>query len=332
MAIINGTDANDPDLLGTPFDDQIYGRGGNDTLIGGEGDDLLEGGAGWDHLHGGLGFNTASYKSSWEGVAIILNDTGITSGYHGDALGDNLYNIDGLVGSAFGDVLVGNSHRNVFRGGDGADLLHGRGGNDRLEGGAGNDILLGQTGNDELIGGAGTDTANFYVVEQDGAPVVVDLAAGTASGSVTNGIDRLSGIENVVATDLDDRVAGTSGANRLDGAFGADVLIGRGGADRFVYDSRFDSTARHADRIVDFSHAQGDKIDLSAVDANDQAAGEQTFRFVGKGPFTGAGQVRFFQRDGDTIVEANTSTATAGAEMTIVLDPLVNLQSSDFLL
>jgi hypothetical protein len=35
---------------------------------------------------------------------------------------------------------------------------------------------------------------------------------------------------------------------------------------------------------------------------------------------------------GDTIVEANTTDATAGAELRIVLDPLVSLQAGDFVL
>ena len=60
--------------------------------------------------------------------------------------------------------------------------------------------------------------------------------------------------------------------------------------------------------------------------------GNQAFQFVGQAQFTGAGQIRFFQQGGDTVVEANTTDATAGAEMRIVLDPLVTLQASDFVL
>jgi len=44
------------------------------------------------------------------------------------------------------------------------------------------------------------------------------------------------------------------------------------------------------------------------------------------------GQVRFFQQDGDTFVQANTSDATAGPEMTIKIDPLVSFQATDFVL
>jgi serralysin len=116
------------------------------------------------------------------------------------------------------------------------------------------------------------------------------------------------------------------------------VLEGRGGADRFVYGQNedsyqpYDSPPAAADRILDFSQKQGDRLDLSAVDADAQAAGDQAFRFVGQDAFTAAGQVRFFKAGGDTVVEVNTDDAAPGAEMRIELDPVVNLQATDFLL
>jgi hypothetical protein len=44
------------------------------------------------------------------------------------------------------------------------------------------------------------------------------------------------------------------------------------------------------DTIVDFQN--GDRIDLSAIDANSGAGGNQQFTFIGSGAFSGAGQVR----------------------------------------
>ena len=63
-----------------------------------------------------------------------------------------------------------------------------------------------------------------------------------------------------------------------------------------------------------------------------QVSGDPAFLFVGQAQFTGAGQVRFFQQGGDTVVEANTDDSAPGAELRIVLDPLVNLQTTDFVL
>ena len=58
----------------------------------------------------------------------------------------------------------------------------------------------------------------------------------------------------------------------------------------------------------------------------------QAFAFIGQKQFTAAGQLRFFQQDGDTFVQANTSDATGGPEMTIKIEPLVSLQATDFVL
>ena len=183
------------------------------------------------------------------------------------------------------------------------------------------------SGADELRGGSGNDTADYF----DGSQaVMVDLASGTGLGGEADG-DRLSGIENLFGTSYNDRLAGNAAANRLAGLDGADVLAGRGGADRFGYGQTSDSLPAAPDRILDFSRSQGDRIDLVEVDANAQVTGDQAFKFIGQAQFTAPGQLRFFQQNGDTIVEANTTDATAGAEMRIVLDPLVSLQASDFL-
>jgi Ca2+-binding RTX toxin-like protein len=77
-----------------------------------------------------------------------------------------------------------------------------------------------------------------------------------------------------------DVLRGGSGDDRLLGGTGEDVLVGglgqrradRGGADadRFVYNSVQESPlgAANRDRINDFSSAQGDRIDLSGIDAD----------------------------------------------------------------
>jgi Ca2+-binding RTX toxin-like protein len=160
--------------------------------------------------------------------------------------------------------------------------------------------------------------------------VAVNLNDGTASAAFGKG--RLSSIENVTGTSFGDTIVGNGGANVLTGRIGADVLTGGGGADRFVYESRYDSNPKAPDVIRDFSRSQGDKIDLRAIDANEQVDGNQAFQFIGQAQPTSAGQLRFFQRDGDTYVEADVSDAVAGGELQFVLDPLVSLQGTDFLL
>ena len=110
-----------------------------------------------------------------------------------------------------------------------------------------------------------------------------------------------------------DSLVGTSGVNTLQGWNGNDVLTGAGGkdtltggagGDRFVYGGVGQSVVgADADRITDFSHAQADKIDLSAIDANSGGAGDQAFSFIGTGLYTGvAGQLRYAAVGGVTTI------------------------------
>ena len=350
MAIIIGTNGDDREpyeLAGTGLADEIYGLGGDDTLVGFGGDDVLEGGAGADELFGSGGLDHASYRASPAGVQINL--TSAFSAQGGHATGDRLFGIEGVIGSSYRDLLYGDDQGNLLRGGGGDDLLSGLGGDDtlygeggndligggggidRLDGGDGDDWLDGGAGDDVLEGGAGVDTASFES-SYNHVAVVADLASGTAYGGDPVGSDRLFGMENLEGTLYDDRLAGNDGSNALDGAQGADVLLGRGGADRFVYDQTYDSSAAAPDTILDFSRKQGDRIDLSGVDTNDQVPGDPAFQFIGQNPFTAAGQVRFFKAGGDTFVEVNTDDMAPGAEMRIVIDAVVPLHAADFVL
>lgn len=59
-----------------------------------------------------------------------------------------------------------------------------------------------------------------------------------------------------------DTLKGLGGNDILVGGAGKDVLYGGPGADSFVFQTLGDSTPAHPDTIMDFSHAQHDKIDL----------------------------------------------------------------------
>lgn len=85
--------------------------------------------------------------------------------------------------------------------------------------------------------------------------------------------------------DVNNVVRGRGGADVLDGGGGQDVLYGGGGRDRFVF-----ATADQADgdRIMDI--VANERIDLSAIDANEVRDGNQIFRLAAA--FTGrAGQL-----------------------------------------
>jgi VCBS repeat-containing protein len=108
----------------------------------------------------------------------------------------------------------------------------------------------------------------------------------------TNGIFRLFGGAGA------DTLYGGAGNDTLYGGLGADTLYGFGGADTFRYDSVLESTAAAKDTLA-FDHGL-DKIDLATIDANTTTAGDDAFRFINTGVFSGtgaasAGELRAYQ-------------------------------------
>ncbi|OWJ66260.1 calcium-binding protein [Inquilinus limosus] len=323
--IYTGGSGNDT-VAGAAGNDQLFGYAGNDTLAGaagtdqldgGAGNDVLRGGAGADHLDGGAGVDLASYYTSSVGVSV---DLATGQGAGGEAQGDTLTGIENLSGSQGNDTLAGNA---------GANSLSGNGGNDVLRGGA---------GADRLDGGAGTDTASYYI---GAAGVTVNLATGAGSGGDAQG-DTLTGIENVSGSQGSDILVGNSVANTLQGWSGNDVLTGAGGkdtltggagADRFVYASTTHSVVgANADRITDFRHAQGDRIDLSAIDANTGTAGNQAFTFIGTGLYTHhAGELRFAVSGGVTTIAGDVN-GDGTTDFHIQLTGSIALAAADFVL
>jgi Ca2+-binding RTX toxin-like protein len=308
--------------------DVLVGLGGNDQLLGGLGDDLLEGGTGADVLTGDDGIDTASYAASTAAVTVDLS-TSSASG--GDAAGDSIgLDIEDVQGSAgFGDTLTGNGGANRLIGLGGADFLNGLGGTDVLVGGAGNDVLRGGAGGDTLIGDAGIDLASYYYSV---AGVTVSLASGSGAGGEAQ-LDVLSGIENVNGSFANDTLIGDAGVNALNGWVGKDVLTGGAGADRFVFTAGSHSVVgANADRITDFSQAQGDRVDLSALDANSGVAGDQAFSFIGAGAFTGvAGQLHYVGSGGQTVISGDVNGDSA-ADFNIVLTGALSPVAGDFVL
>jgi len=161
-------------LKGGNGNDSLRGGAGKDKLLGGAGDDVLQGDTGADVLNGGAENDFVIYFYSSGGVKVTLGKNGAaTTAKGGHAQGDTISNIENLVGSNFNDVLTGNNL---------ANLIAGHNGNDRIKGGGGNDLIEGGAGNDVLTGGAGADTFRFGA--GFGQDTITDFDVGTGLGDV----------------------------------------------------------------------------------------------------------------------------------------------------
>ena len=188
-------------IFGADGNDRIFGEGGNDRLLGQGGNDQINGGAGGDTIDGGAGVDLLSYSSS--DAAINFNFASLAA-FGGHADGDVLSNIEGAVGSAFGDTMISDDTANTFFGAGGSDRLFGQGGNDRLLGQGGNDQINGGTGNDTIDGGAGVDRLVY--------------------GSAAFGYDRVQNYDADGNDYLDFRGSGLSAATLSIIQNGADVV------------------------------------------------------------------------------------------------------------
>ena len=206
-----------------------------------------------------------------------------------------------FFGTALDDLIRGTNDADMISGLGGNDRLRGRSGNDSMFGGDGNDRLDGENGNDMLVGGAGVDDLNGgdgadWLEGGDGND---DLNGNLGLDQLWGGAgdDKLSGEEGNDILDGgagNDRLEGGIGDDYLYGGAGRDTLTGGAGADVYAFDSISMSGATRgtADWIRDFSQADGDSINLSAIDATGVAG--SAFNFIGNAGFSGmAGELRY---------------------------------------
>jgi len=142
---------------------------------------------------------------------------------------------------------------------EGNDTLKGFGGADWLYGGDGADVLYGLDGGDMLYGGNHDDI--------------------------------------LLGGNFNDFLFGGNGKDTLIGGADQDIMQGNAGADTFKFATVAECglTQFSADKLVDFSEAQLDIIDLSGIDANSLVNGNQAFTPIGTNvAFNGvAGELRF---------------------------------------
>ncbi len=225
-------------------------------------------------------------------------------------------------------------------------------GNDSITGTDGNDTLDGSLGKDTLTGGKGND---LYIVDNAGDKIIemsfsgIDTVLSKISYTLGNSLENLgllgSANINAIGNESNNALSGNDGNNILNGMLGNDALSGgKGsdkitggkGADTFVFTSPDDSgiAAKTRDTIADFKTSEGDKIDLSGIDADALKTGDQAFskldigaKFSGK--FTMTGQL-FFETS--THILYGNIDSKSGADFSIQLNGVSNLITTDFIL
>lgn len=133
-------------LIGGRGDDRIFGQsgddiirdgGGNDTVSGGSGNDTFFAGGGRDYYDGDSGFDTIDFSGARFGITADMSKHTVSG------MGvDEIWSIEGLVGSKHNDSIKGDKRDNVIDGGDGDDVIRSLGGEDTLTGGEGNDTFV----------------------------------------------------------------------------------------------------------------------------------------------------------------------------------------------
>lgn len=323
--VLSGFAGNDLLDGGAGADKMIGGLGDDTYYVESTGDVVQElANEGSDSVVAGITFCLPSNVE-----VLTLSGSGALNGM-GNALANKIYGNDGansLSGNDGDDLLSGGGGNDTLSGGNGNDVLNGGDGNDNLYGGAGVDTMTGGAGNDTYTvdnaadriveaanGGSDTVLSSVsYTLSDNIETLTLSGSAsingtGNAQANTINGNEAVNAIWGGAGDDLlrgnggddflyggggADTLSGGNGADWLEGGAGADIISGGAGADRFVLTSISDSTAAGQDRFDDFSYTQGDRIDLSAIDANTAMSGDQAFRFIGSSAFSGsAGELR----------------------------------------
>ena len=204
---VRGSQYNDT-LTGSSANNEFEGLGGNDTIDGGTGGASTTAGA-----SAGSG-DLVSYEHAGGAVTVMLdNDQNSSTGFVGWANGadgnDTLYNIEGIRGSAYADLLTGSTANNT---------IEGMGGNDFIDGGAGNDTL-------SFSHSAAAVTVSFSAIT---------AGAGTALDGM-GGTDSFSNVESAIGSAWNDTITGGFGDNEIEGGAGNDALDGGAGSNMLRY-------------------------------------------------------------------------------------------------
>jgi Ca2+-binding RTX toxin-like protein len=287
--------------------ENLAGSNFNDNLTGDLGANLLDGGLGMDTMAGGDGSDSYYIRNVGD-MAVEANTAGSGTAdlalvwYGGYTLAANVEN--GRIMAVLTAAINGNAQNN---------------------------LLIAGLGNNAINGAGGMDTASYLYAA---SAVNASLATGLASGG--SGSDSFTSIEKLTGSNFNDTLAGDGNNNTLSGGLGADSIAGGAGTDYFDYNAESESGVTDStwDRIADFNSTQGDKIDLSGIDADRTISGNQAFGAITNGSafssttsFTTT-PARLFYDTTAQVLYGNTDTDT-DAEFAIELVGVASLAPAD---
>lgn len=205
----------------------IRGGAGNDTIIGGNNTDQLfgdgendriDGRAGGDRMEGGAGFDTADYSYRTRSINVSLANSatandGTRAGGNGspadynDNGGDNLVDVEAVIGSSNADYMTGSDAANWFDGGGGNDTIFGGNGIDSITGGVNTDLAYGE------------NDADFFFFQDNTADLFLG-GPGTTSAQYDTTLDTPAPVATSAAAEFSRMLAAEDGPPELDDAFG----------------------------------------------------------------------------------------------------------------
>ena len=352
-------------LLGGAGNDTLLGGDGNDYLDGGAGADSMNGGAGDDtyvvdnYADQVIELANGGNDTVNTTLSMYMLSTNVENLRY---LGSS--NFIGM-GTASANVMTGGSGNDYLWGGAGNDTLYGGAGDDVLDGGIGADTMYGGAGNDTYT----VDDVNDKVIELPGEGTN-DVVRATVSYTLSDNVETLwldgnaaingtgnagnntitgnnaanilrggggndilrggGGNDTLYGGTGDDQLFGDAGNDILYGGGGKDLLDGGAGADiyRFLPGDLGKTVATSATVVL--GAGQGDKIDLSAIDANSATTTRDAFRFVGTADFTKkAGELRVQASGSDWTVSADTN-GDGVADMVLTVKSTSGILANDF--
>lgn len=225
-------------VLGSNVGDDIFAgfNTGNDKIRGLEGDDFVKAWSGDNRYDGGAGFDTLTFEETFffpesvkKGIVLNVSKGTIQNGWGGT---DEFKSFEEYRGSHLGDTFIGSK--------------------------TGFEQFIGFNGADTINGGKGVDRVRYDRDERfDGDS---GISADLSKGRIVDGFgktDKVSNIEEVTGTALNDSIVGNDKANKFRGLDGVDSFNGKGGHDTITL---FANDTDHGANI-DLSLATGQIID-----------------------------------------------------------------------